>query len=263
MCAFAPIVVGFIWKREGFAVDSVDVSIFLSKLSNGLANVGLVGSVGFVAEAVEDLDARICDRVVTGGDHASRTCTEGQHGAVEGRCSALANVDDMAAGQPESEGEGRNQRCISRTPVPAHHDHLALARKGGPRVGQGFAYQSHEGWRQGPFVLNETNGFLFVNGFETDGASNAVGAEERGAHGHPSPVLTVGSVDTGNGRVGPHRAVAPQHHAGVGDAVTSRRHTFAQHRTELSQAAWKAFAVQAHVNFTSVVAKVAEFGPRS
>ena len=41
---------------------------------------------------------------MTGRDHASRPGTEHQHGSVEGGRGTLANVDDVAAGQPKSEG---------------------------------------------------------------------------------------------------------------------------------------------------------------
>ena len=60
--------------------------------------------------------------------------------------------------------------------------------------------------------------------------------------------------------VGPNHAVATQDDTRVGDAVAAQGDAFTQQSAKLSQPACNPLAVDPKVNFTAVVAKVAEFG---
>ena len=73
-------------------------------------------------------------------------------------------------------------------------------------------------------------------------------------------MLAVWSVNTGDGHVGPDDAVATQNDARVGDAVATRGRSLAEHGTEFSQAAGNSVSSMSKMNFSAVVAKVAEFG---
>ena len=210
---------------------------------------------------VEDFDAGIRNGVVACSDHAPLASTKGKHGVVKGGCGARSDVNHGAAGESQTERQRRHERCVVRSSVPSHHDHAAFSGKCGLRVRERFTHQAHERGREGAFAVQSGNGIGFTHGLNRRQTTDAVGAEKRVFHANPSSVLAVWSVNTGDGHVGPDDAFATQNDARVGDAVATRGRPLAEHGTEFSQAAGNSVSSVSKMNFSAVVAKVAEFGP--
>ena len=166
MGAKSPASVNLVGDHQTFSVDHIHFSVFFSQLPYRLADLGLVCPRGFVAVGIEDLDARIADGVVTGGDHAPHSGVECEHGVMEGGRGARVDVNHVASRQPESEGQGSDQGGVVRTLVPSNDDRVAFTGQRRLAVGEGFADQSHEGRRQRPVLFEAVDGRRLVNVFE-------------------------------------------------------------------------------------------------
>ena len=162
----SPAGVNFVGDHQAFSVDHIHFSVFFRQLPYRLADLSLVSPRGFVAVGIEDLDARIADRIVTGGDHAPHPSAECEHGVMEGGCGARVDVNHVASRQSESEGQGSDQGGVVRALVPSNDDRVAFTGQRRLCVREGFPDQSHEGRRQRPVLFKTVDGHRLVNVFE-------------------------------------------------------------------------------------------------
>jgi hypothetical protein len=63
--------------------------------------------------------------------------------------------------------------------------------------------------------------------------------------------------------VRPYGALWPKNGSWIGNAVASKLAPFAEHRAEFAQTAGEVRTIEAEMNFTAIVAEVAEFGSGS
>ena len=249
----------FIGNGQPLTVNQIHLSVFFRELANGSTDLRLERTRGFVSVAIEDFDARITDRIVAGGDHATHASIERKNGVMKGGRRTRIDVNNVASSQPEAKGQCGDQIGIVGALVPADHHRVSFTGECGLGVRQGFANQSHERRCEGSFLFQANDGRFLIHFVKGGPATDTVGSKE-GHHDQPSSMEAVRLVDPGDGDVWPYDAVTSENNAGIHDAVASRGDPFAEHGTEFSKTAGDSFPPVSQVNLPSIVAEVAEFG---
>ena len=74
-----------------------------------------------------------------------------------------------------------------------------------------------------------------------------------------SAMFLIWAVNSSHRHVGPNDILAPKNDAGIGDAVAPQGTIFSQNRPKFTQTASHTLAVDAKVDFSSIVSQIAQF----